>query len=414
MSAKYPSGLASLKTTSANGDASKDTHPALHNEANAEINAIEAELGTEPKGSKASVKARLESIEADAAVPSTQGLALGEGARSAAVGNVSIGYDAANESETPQYCVAIGWKALANSVGGGGEGSGETGNLQTAVGAGALTNNTVGSFNTAIGFRSLYNNTTGIQNNGLGVSTLEENKSGSFNTAIGAEALEEITSGDKNTALGVNAMRKVAGGSFNTVVGFNALWGVKNSEEKGTGQPTDNVVVGVEALKVAVESAKNVAIGNYALKVTTGSENVAIGHKAMQAGTSGKNVVLGFEALPLVESGSRNVAIGFSAGEGLTEFSEKNVIIGNEAGPSAVGAQSNRLYIHNARSDSPLIYGNFKEMELHLNPTKLALYSGVTPVKRAAAIASPAAEAAALKTAVDKIRTALTNIGITE
>ena len=43
---------------------------------------------------------------------------------------------------------------------------------------------------------------------------------------------------------------------------------------------------------------------------------------------------------------------------------------------------------------------------------KLSFY-GVTPVVQAGAIASPAANAADLKVAVDAIRVALTNIGIT-
>jgi hypothetical protein len=63
---------------------------------------------------------------------------------------------------------------------------------------------------------------------------------------------------------------------------------------------------------------------------------------------------------------------------------------------------------HNARSEAVLTV-----TRIRLIGTQIGFY-GAAPVARAAAIASPAAELAALKVAVDAIREALKKIGITE
>ena len=64
MPSAYPGALDALSTSSANGTTSNDTHPALHNDANAAINAIQSTLGIDPQGSEATVAARLAALEA--------------------------------------------------------------------------------------------------------------------------------------------------------------------------------------------------------------------------------------------------------------------------------------------------------------------------------------------------------------
>lgn len=71
MATAYPDGLDSLKS---DVDGSTDTmesvpHDALHNDANAAINAIETALGTNPAGSASTVAARIAAMEARAAGP---------------------------------------------------------------------------------------------------------------------------------------------------------------------------------------------------------------------------------------------------------------------------------------------------------------------------------------------------------
>lgn len=63
MASAYPGALDALPTTSTNSTPSLDTHPELHNDANDAINAVQGELGLTPSGSRATVKARLDSID---------------------------------------------------------------------------------------------------------------------------------------------------------------------------------------------------------------------------------------------------------------------------------------------------------------------------------------------------------------
>lgn len=59
MASTYPTTLDSFSTASDNATPSTTTHPALHNDANDAINKIEAELGTAPSATHATVTARL-------------------------------------------------------------------------------------------------------------------------------------------------------------------------------------------------------------------------------------------------------------------------------------------------------------------------------------------------------------------
>lgn len=61
MAASYPSSVASLSDMGSTL-AGPPTHASVHDAANAEIEAIEAELGTSPKGAYATVKARLDKM----------------------------------------------------------------------------------------------------------------------------------------------------------------------------------------------------------------------------------------------------------------------------------------------------------------------------------------------------------------
>lgn len=63
MASTYPGALDALTTASANGTASFTTHPALHNDANSAINAVQSTLGTNPQGGEATVSARIAALE---------------------------------------------------------------------------------------------------------------------------------------------------------------------------------------------------------------------------------------------------------------------------------------------------------------------------------------------------------------
>lgn len=63
MASSYPSGLDAFATTRADTTAMATTHATDHNNLADAVNKIEAELGTLPKGTYSTVRARIDSIE---------------------------------------------------------------------------------------------------------------------------------------------------------------------------------------------------------------------------------------------------------------------------------------------------------------------------------------------------------------
>jgi hypothetical protein len=59
----YPTTLDTLPIANANDTPSIDTHPALHNDVNAAVMAIQSTLGVDPQGSDATVAARIAALE---------------------------------------------------------------------------------------------------------------------------------------------------------------------------------------------------------------------------------------------------------------------------------------------------------------------------------------------------------------
>lgn len=184
-----------------------------------------------------------------------------------------------------------------------------TTNYNTGVGHFSLHSNTSGSANTSVGNDALYKNTTGSYNSAFGFRALYENTTGSYNTAYGYQVLYHNTTGEQNTASGRNALFQNTTGSNNTAYG----WSVLSNNTTGY---------------------NNTAIGNYVLpRNTTGHSNIALGSYA------------GFYNV----SGSGNIFLGRDAGY-------------NETG-------SNKLYIENSNSATPLIGGDFSTNQVTINGT---------------------------------------------
>lgn len=182
------------------------------------------------------------------------------------------------------------------------------GDRNTATGYFSLTSNTTGTNNTANGYKALQGNVGGFSNTGIGSGSLFTNSSGKYNTAVGSQSLYENLTGDYNTANGFSALNKNLGGAFNTAVGYLTLF-------SNTG------------------GNYNTAVGNGALTLLAGgSKNVAIG------ATAGANLI----------SGGTNILIGFDSGGTVTTYSD-------------------RLYIENSNSDTPLIGGNFAADRVGIN-----------------------------------------------
>ena len=108
-------------------------------------------------------------------------------------------------------------------------------------------------------------------------------------------------------------------------------------------------------------SLNNVVIGQNALATHTFSTGgIFIGDNAANAMNIGNfAVMIGDFAGAQITNGQDNCLIGDGAGFNMTGISTGNVCLGSLAGPFTGGAYSNKLYIDNDETDTPLIGGDF-------------------------------------------------------
>lgn len=135
-------------------------------------------------------------------------------------------------------------------------------------------------------------------------------------------------------------------------------------EPSNTGNST---FIGFESgLNDDLSSNSNTAIGNRTLySNTTGSNNLANGSLALFTNTTGAlNVANGGAAMYKNTYGSENVALGYATLFNNTS-GNRNVAIGYEAGFYETG--SDKLYISNSNTTTPLIYGDFNSDLLVIN-----------------------------------------------
>lgn len=246
------------------------------------------------------------------------------GSNATAIGALAMRY--ANNTATPfvNTNVAVGYSALMGS----GTPAANVGLDNTAVGYAAMASNANGYANTALGYQALYGNVGGFpwqgqSNTGVGYRALFSNSIGGGNTAIGRTALQSNTSGGGNVAVGVVALTANTIGESNTAIGAGAM----STSMLGSW----NTAVGANALGNSPVGLFNAAFGTQALMYNSGNENTAIGANALR-----NNLV-----------GGGNVALGSEAGE-------------NEMG-------SDRLYIDNSNTVTPLIYGEFDNDFVRIN-----------------------------------------------
>ena len=163
------------------------------------------------------------------------------------------------------------------------------------------------------------------------------------NNIISSNASAPSLTGNNNYIAGINA------GSQTTIANLNLAWGQESLGHTGIGPTTGD---------------ENIALGSFALsKITSGSENFAGGVQALfWEDTGNQNVALGGFALgeqaeltvPIIG----NTGVGYKAGQ-KNWYGSKSVFLGYAAGPTVGGTYANKLYIHNAASDTPLIGGDF-------------------------------------------------------
>lgn len=206
---------------------------------------------------------------------------------------------------------------------------------------------------------------------------------GFSNTFIGVAAGLSTNTGDANSFIGHNAGRSNIDGHDNIFIGDNA--GYSNS----TG--AHNILIGNWAGYDNISGNLNVCIGDNAGTYTTGNSNTFIGNRAGKDNNIGySNTALGDNAGVSNTIGDYNCFVGYYNGKSNTTGNQNtylgshtgyqnisgvgNVFLGFAAGFNEAG--SNKLYIDNSGTSSPLIYGDFSTNIIKINGS---LGVGISP-----------------------------------
>lgn len=187
----------------------------------------------------------------------------------------------------------------------------------------------------------------------------------------------------KGTTQFIHDFKSPSAFGYNTFIGLGS-----GNFTMGTGvgyQASSNTGVGINTLAALTSGYENTGLGCFALtSTTTGFQNTAVGQQAMITNIGGQqNTAIGVYALYSNNSGSFNTAVGLGANY-YNQAGSNNTIIGNEAGKGTsvhsksgnifIGYQagyfetgSQKLYIENSGSTTPLIGGDFSVDEVYIN-----------------------------------------------
>lgn len=297
-----------------------------------------------------------------------QAIHIGGGGQDVGVGRQ------ANRNSTGGNNVAVGYEA------GKGVQSTSTFANTVAVGYQALTALTTGTQNTAVGYQAglatVSNNNGTFLGYQAGLST-----TGSSNTLIGNLAGSNITTGFNHTVVGGGAGAGLTTTRDSVAVGQGAMSSANSERAVAVGYSAGNscgergVHIGHTAgLNNSGTFCVNLGASAGATNVTTNS-TVSIGRNSNSnaGGTISNAVAIGTSS----KSRNNTVTIGDSAGNNT---STSSVFIGNAAGSQETN--SNRLYIENSNSTTPLIYGEFDNDILRVNG-QLEVTEGITVNKTA-------------------------------
>lgn len=179
---------------------------------------------------------------------------------------------------------------------------------------------------------------------------------GNANSAFGAYA-GDIDTGSNNTFIGYWSGKVNSSGWLNTFVGAHS--GYKNTTGSG------NIFLGVFSGYSNTTGSSNAFVGYQSgYNCTTGFGNSFVGQSSGYANTTGsRNTSLGYGAAFGNVLGSENTFIGYSSGSSAKGNS--NTFIGAYAGYYETG--SNKLYIDNSTTSTPLIYGDFASDKVGIN-----------------------------------------------
>ncbi len=232
---------------------------------------------------------------------------------------------------------------------------------------------------------------TAYPGNGLTYYGLQSGVGG-LNSSFFGEKAGRLSTGNNNTFVGCKAGELSTTDPSNTFIGFSS--GEKNQGEYNTflgwnsGQLNKggyNLILGGNAGNGNLGSY-NVFLGNQTGVVNKGANNVFTGFKSgnrnllgdnnvFQGTSSGfnntdgdSNVFLGYNTGYNNTTGNTNVFLGNNAGYSNGSGSN-NVFLGNNAGYFETASE--RLYVDNSNTTTPLIYGKFDDNQVGINTTNI-------------------------------------------
>lgn len=199
---------------------------------------------------------------------------------------------------------------------------------------------------------------------------------GTNNYMLGSQSFYSNTSGSNNIGIGFQA------GYANTTASRNIYIGYGTANENDDSE--DNIGIGHYALRylnAASGSAANTAIGSYAgegaTSSTTGLRNTFVGaYAGTDFTTADRSIMIGYAAGFKTTTGDYNTMIGYQSGYNNVSGAS-NVFLGYQSGLSETG--SNKLYIENSNSTTPLIYGDFANDYVNINGSLSAGSLGRSP-----------------------------------
>jgi len=247
---------------------------------------------------------------------------------------------------------------------------------------------TTADYNIFLGYQAGMNNTTGGSNILLGYKA-GHNFNGTDNVVIGNSACENSQMYN-SVVIGKEAAKEASGNGWgNVFVGFKT--GYNNKKSGGTGiSGGRNVFIGRESGEENDLGGANVYLGSFAgNKQLNSYRNVFVGDGAGSVGNEGSNNVYMGERAGYTNRGNGNIVIGREAGSSETNYTldsdydynvmvgyrsgfknktgEGNVFLGKYAGYNEL--ESDKLYIDNSSTSSPLIWGDFSENKVQINGT---------------------------------------------
>jgi len=223
---------------------------------------------------------------------------------------------------------------------------------------------------------------------------------GDYNVIIGESAGRHLVDGDKNIFIGNQAGFSNIGGQKNIFIGDQAGYTNKEADNnvfigikagysmiKGSSSLTgnDNVFIGNNAGQANDSTLYSTMIGTDAGKFSNGGFNTFIGKGSGEHSKTNYNTYIGTTTARYNETGSDNVIIGHYAAFWSKEGGQ-NVVIGKDAaalsfnknmgsGNVLIGYKvaeneegiTNKLFIDNSNTSTPLIYGEFNNDLLVFN-----------------------------------------------